>query len=483
MPPPDVVVSRSRALAEQWVAIVVAVAAAVMTGLLITAHQSKSIAIMPIAVVAAGGMVLLALTDFTAFVILVLGIRAMMDWSKSAPTHVTGAGVSSGNLASALAVMFMGASIVWLLAQRRHRTLHPGDASRRGVLVPALLLFLAAGGLSVLGSHNKSGSGLEFLRIASAVMMLVVLERIMVDRKTVKRVLAACILAGVVPGLVAVTQLAGGGGLFTAGGYSRIRGTFVHPNPYALFLTFSLILACAMFFQTPPKLRVWLGLLMVGDALALLLTYTRTGWVATAVGVFVLCVLNKKTAQFLAVSAVLGILLLPVIIGRISDLGRLQRSNGTAGNSLIWRVGYWTQILPLADRNPITGIGLKQTQASVVEQKEPHNDFIRAYVETGLLGFLAYVGVQLAVWTTVRRALRATKDRGGFDRAVATGFAGAAAAFTLVSVASNVISSAVLLWYLFAMAAAATVITTMAPEAPPEDTQPVDTAAVAAAAA
>ena len=461
-------ISRLRSLAEQWAAILIAVAAAVSTALLISGHHAKATTIIPVGAIAATGLLLLAITDFTAFVIIVLAIRAMLDWSKTAPSHVTGAGASSGNAASAVAVMFMGAAIVWLLAQRRHRALRGDEARPSGLVVSALLLFLVAGGLSVLGSRNHQGSALEFLRIASAVTMLIVLERIMVDRKTVKRVLAACILASVVPGFVAVTQLAGGGGVFTAGGYSRVRGTFVHPNPYALFLTFTLILACAMFFQTPRKLRPWLALLMAGDAIALLLTYTRTGWLATIVGVFVLCALNKKLPQFFAVALVVGILALPLAIGRLSDLGRLQRSNGTAGNSLIWRVGYWTQILPLADRNPITGIGLKQTQASLVEQKEPHNDFIRAYVETGVLGFIAYLGVQVAVWKTVRRALRATKDRGGFDRAVATGFAGAAAAFTLVSVASNVISSSVLLWYLFAVTAAATVITNLPAERPPD---------------
>jgi len=460
--------SRSRSLAEQWAAILVSVAAAVLSGLLITGHQAKAIAIIPVGAVAASGLLLLAVTDFTAFVIVVLAIRAMLDWSKSAPTHVTGAGASSGNAASVVAVMVMGAGIVWLLAQRR-RTRHLDGTAPRSILVPALLLFLVTGGLSVLGSHNRQGSGLELLRIASAVMMLVLLERIMVDRKTVKRVLAAGILASLVPGLVAVTQFAGGGGRFTAGGYSRVRGTFVHPNPYALFLTFTLILGCAMFFQTPRRLRFWLGLLLAGDAFALFLTYTRTGWVATIVGLFVLCALNKKLAQFFAVAVVAGILLLPFAIGRLADLGRLQRSNGTAGNSLIWRVGYWTQILPLANRNPITGIGLKQTQASVIEQKEPHNDFIRAYVETGLLGLITYVGVQAAVWKTVRRALRTTRDRGGFDYAVATAFAAAAAAFSLVSVASNVISSSVLLWYLFAVAAAATAITNMPPEAPAQE--------------
>jgi O-antigen ligase len=322
-----------------------------------------------------------------------------------------------------------------------------------------LLFFLAAGGLSVLGSAKHSTSALEFLRIGSAVTMLLVLERVMINRAVVKRVIAACIAASLVPGLVAVTQLASGGGLFTSGGYSRIRGTFVHPNPYAIFLSFTLIMSVAMFSEVHGRLRVWLALLTLGNGVALMLTYTRTGWVAAVAGIFVYCWLNKKLKYFFLAALVGVVILSPVIIGRLQNLGRLQRANGTAGNSLIWRFGYWTQILPLANHNPISGVGLKMVQFNAIEQKEPHNDFIRAYVETGLVGFIAYLTVQVAMWRTALHGLRATKFRGGFDRAVATGFMGAVVAFTLVSIVSNVISSSVLLWYLFAFAAAAGAVT------------------------
>lgn len=443
--------------------------AAVLSVVLIEGHHGKAIEIIPIGLIAAAGMVILALTDFTTFAIAVLAIRATLDWSKSAPAHVGGAGASSGNAASALAILFLGASFVWFLGRRRYLTTHPEAVKKwRSDLAPALLFFLFAGFLSVFGSARIGTSGLEFLRIASAVTMLLVLERVMVSRKVIKRVLAACICASLVPGLVAVSELAGGGGLFTSGGYSRIRGTFVHPNPYAIFLTFILIMSFALFFQTSRRLRPWLAVLTLGNCAALLLTYTRTGWVATSVGVFVLCLVNKKLKYFFGAALVGLIVLSPVIYGRVEDLSTLQRSNGTAGNSLIWRFSYWTQILPLANHNPITGIGLKMVQFNAIEQKEPHNDFIRAYVETGLIGFIAYVNLQVCMWRTAIRGLRATVHRGGFDRAVAAGFMGAVVAFTMISVVSNVISSSVLLWYLFAFAAASGVIARMPPEGTPE---------------
>ncbi|MEK8106143.1 hypothetical protein NKG94_14970 [Micromonospora sp. M12] len=58
---------------------------------------------------------------------------------------------------------------------------------------------------------------------------------------------------------------------------------------------------------------------------------------------------------------------------------------------------------------------------------------------------------------TARTALRRAPP-GSFERGVAVGFAGCAAAFVAVSAASNVISNVVTLWYFVAFAAAASVI-------------------------
>jgi hypothetical protein len=450
----------------------VCVAAAVATLKLIEGHHGRALEIVPIGLIGFVGLIVIAFRDFTKFLVITLAIRATLDWSKSAPTHVTGAGASSGNAASALAVVFLAASITWFVARGRFIALHPEQRKWQSDLAPAVIFFVMAGALSVLGSARVGTSALEFLRIASAATMLLVLERVMVSRKVVKRVIAACIGASLVPGIVAATQLASGGGLFTSGGYSRIRGTFVHPNPYAIFLTFTLVISVGMLDQVRGKLRVALILLSIGNAVALLLTYTRTGWFATITAVFVYCWLNKKLKYFFLAALVVLIAMSPTIIGRLSNLTRLQRSNGTAGNSLIWRFGYWTQILPLANHNPVTGIGLKMVQFNALEQKEPHNDFIRAYVETGAIGFMAYIGLQVCLWRTAIKGLRVTKYRKGFDRAVATSFMGAVVAFTMISLVSNIISSSVLLWYFFAFAAAAGVVSRLPAEEPVEPAGP-----------
>jgi hypothetical protein len=62
---------------------------------------------------------------------------------------------------------------------------------------------------------------------------------------------------------------------------------------------------------------------------------------------------------------------------------------------------------------------------------------------------------------------------GSLDRGVAVGFLGCAVAFIAVSLAANVLSNVVLLWYLFAFAAAASFVARQQPvplRTPPAET-------------
>ena len=71
---------------------------------------------------------------------------------------------------------------------------------------------------------------------------------------------------------------------------------------------------------------------------------------------------------------------------RLIDLRSDQEVAGLEGNSLEWRLDYWRTVTRLADESPIIGIGPKMTQYVTDSAKVPHNDYLRAYVEMGILG-------------------------------------------------------------------------------------------------
>jgi O-antigen ligase len=144
-------------------------------------------------------------------------------------------------------------------------------------------------------------------------------------------------------------------------------------------------------------------------------------------------------------------------LGVVTNAATYAGEGAAHGNSLAWRIEYWAQIVHLADGNPATGIGYGMTGYLAQEGKSPHNDYLRAYVETGLIGLAVYLVVIVLLIRLGLRAVRAAPP-GTLDRGVAVGYLGCAVALALTSVASNEIVSVVILWYFVALAAMASAV-------------------------
>jgi putative inorganic carbon (hco3(-)) transporter len=447
------------------VALAVTIGLAVRTGMTVAGGGSKLALLVPFAVPAVMLLAGVALRRFEWFVLLLLTARASLDTTKlsAAPASVVRADggapppVHGLDPAAVIAVGFILAGVMW--AAWRRSVAGPAP---QPLLERALCLLIAIWSVSVIGSQLPLTSLLEAIRIFAVVLMLIVLDRLLTQPAKIRPVLAAVFASAAVPLLVAAYQAITAHGRFEAGGFSRIRATFVHPNPFALYLTFIIVMGAAIIPHVKGGARLWLAVLLAGCSVALLLTYTRTAWVCTVLGLVLIGLLEyRRLLGALFVGGLVVLLAVPSVTARFSDLTRDQRASGSAGNSLIWRFTYWTEALPLARHNPATGIGLKMVQLNTTEQKAPHNDFIRAYVETGILGFLAYLWLLLAM---VRTAWAAVVRAGpGLDRGVAVGFAACVAAFLAMSLVSNVVSQVVLLWYFFAFAASAIAVSRRSP--------------------
>jgi O-antigen ligase len=166
---------------------------------------------------------------------------------------------------------------------------------------------------------------------------------------------------------------------------------------------------------------------------------------------------SKRVLLALAAALVLTLGLAPALsarLGAIINASTYTQGPTHAGNSLAWRLDYWAQIVHLADRNPATGIGYGMTSAVTQQGAAAHNDYLRAYVETGLVGLAVYLVVIVVLIRLGLRAVRAARP-GTFDYSIAVGYLGCALALALASVSSNVITGVAKLWYFVAFAAAA----------------------------
>lgn len=442
-----------------FLAVAVAAATAAASGMSV-GTGSKIAVVLPLALAAGVGLGLLALTRFQAYVMLMLVLRSSLDLAKlSGPaagnTATNTAGSRALDPASLLAVLFLLAAALWLAAQHRERGRLPGSPLRR-----ALVVFVAAAALSTLGSANPQASALEVLRILSVVAMFAVLEQMMVDRAAAKQLLAAAFLSTIFPlAYTTAGYLIGNPPTEAKGSFLRVTGPFNQSNTFGRYLMLMVIFGAALYPHLSRRLKLPMAALLAGCGAFLLLTYTRTAIVGTVIGLVIVgLVQSKRLLLGLVVAAVCALLLVPQLSGRFTSVTDLSSTSGQpSGNSLLWRLNYWTEVLPLANSNPVTGIGLNMTQYNTDAAKQPHNDFIRAYVELGLIGLGAYLAMIIALVGLGRRAVRVSRP-GTLDRGVAAGFLGCAVAFVAVSASANVTSNVVSLWYLFAFAAAASAV-------------------------
>jgi len=391
------------------------------------------------------GLVVLAITNIEAFVLVVLVMRASLDALKLP------AGSPAGlDPAAVLAVLFTVVALLWLLASRREEPRPPLSP-----LAKALLAFIAAAFLGVFVASHPLVALVEWARIASIAPMLLLVERLATRGETARRVLVAVYASSVVPLLFAGYQFATDTGVFVAGGFDRVRGTFVHSNPFGVFLTMLVVMAVALLPHTRRLARAGLVVFLTGALPALLATYTRGAWIATLIGLVVVGLLQSRRLLIGLLAGVCAVAIaVPSVGARFADLSEPVQDNGTPGNSLSWRWQYWTEAVQLSKESPVSGIGLKMVAAEADEGKQPHNDIIRAYVELGVLGLLAYVGLLVAFVRTAMAGLRAARRRRGpsLDRGIAVGFAGVVIAFIVLSLVANVMSQVVLLWYFLALA-------------------------------
>lgn len=173
----------------------------------------------------------------------------------------------------------------------------------------------------------------------------------------------------------------------------RIFGTFSHPNVYSLFL-FALIALTTLYlliYAKSREARMVFLLYLVLLVLTLVLTYARIAWIALFAFFFLLSLWRFR---FLLIPIVLFPLILIAFSTSIQDrVG--EAFHPTPDSSITWRKNLWHDMLlkTEVEHRQLLGSGMDTFRISSEELRglrfgsnDPHNDFVKFYVEGGVVG-------------------------------------------------------------------------------------------------
>lgn len=187
----------------------------------------------------------------------------------------------------------------------------------------------------------------------------------------------------------------------------RAYGSLSHPNVFGGFLAVgTLLLGWLVHVYQDHKYRLLLAVPIVISSATLVITFSRSAWLATIVGFLVLLALMMWFKRTLPRDAIplgtVGLLavLATLIMFQSAVFTRFQPNLRLEAQSIEQRAGEYSHVIDVVRQNPFTGVGLGgYTQA--LWNLDPgaeswayqpiHNTIILIFAETGLLGLFLFV--------------------------------------------------------------------------------------------
>lgn len=187
----------------------------------------------------------------------------------------------------------------------------------------------------------------------------------------------------------------------TSGDIVRSFASFGNPNYLAEYMTLYLPLAVGLWLRQP-KRRLEMTLLTGAMVVALLLTYSRGGWLAAMIAFLLLILMRApRYSVFFFVGALAAPLVAPESIIR-----RVVSAFTTADTSNAYRLNLWRGIGEMLKKFWVLGAGLGAQAFSKVYQEfmlpearaaHAHNTYLEMFAEVGILGLIAMLWLLLAV--------------------------------------------------------------------------------------
>jgi putative inorganic carbon (HCO3(-)) transporter len=222
------------------------------------------------------------------------------------------------------------------------------------------------------------------------------------ERSTL-RFLKLVILSSVLPVAYGLFQVISGIDSFVG---TRTHSTFSHPNIFAFYIlaimgTIFYVLTTGRAHVTD-RLRLILNIYLIPLLVVLLMTSTRSAWLAGFILFLLYGILYDRRLLICVLSLPILALVIPAVRDRIADLASGNEYAGwmTPLNSYAWRKLLWERSFAYIWERPIFGYGLDSFHFYSPEffPLEPsgtyaHNVYIQFQFESGLIGLIAFLWI------------------------------------------------------------------------------------------
>ena len=338
-------------------------------------------------------------------------------------------------------------------------------------LSPYLVAFGAAVVLAVVFSRYRTLSGRFLGYHASCMLCVAVTVAAVKEPSHLVRLAGGAALGTLVASAYGIVQRFQGIDVnasyvdltLNAGMPGRIFSFYDNPNSFGevLVILLPIILALVVCSRRWTGKLAALGVFLIGTA-ALLMTYSRAGWVGFAIAVIAFVFMwNVRLIPVLAAGCIVLVPLLPQTV--LNRIGTITNMNDTSTMS---RFPLYKAAFKLIKASPVRGAGLGTAAVKefIVEHNfysgrgafvHAHDMYLQVWAETGLLGIVTFVA---SAFYTFRAGVLAAKKNVSFQTRIVTAGAVAALLGSLVCGVADYLWNyprvMCIFWYMFAVALA-----------------------------
>lgn len=210
----------------------------------------------------------------------------------------------------------------------------------------------------------------------------------------------------------------------------RIGGTVGSSNFAAAYLSISLTCAASVLFTNLGRLCKWLAAAVLGlGSIALILTFSRGGWLALALSLTLLCFVTWRRRGLSLKAPIAALLLLALLYVPFHSLigARLFGDDRGSAES---RIPLMNLAFRITEDHPLLGVGVNNFTVAMgpyltSEFREEflfavHNKYLLVLTETGIGGLIAFVAFFVG---TVRKGWQCWNLKDSLLSPLALGFA------------------------------------------------------------